>query len=206
MAKSRSSLEFTILSAEDLRIDGKPVKKNAFALVRTDHSNSKSTSAGDGSYPRWNEKVVLDFPRGTQFVTVEVQCRVGSAGNRVIGTVNVPVTDFLGHFKAPENYLNFLSYRLRDPRGGKNGIINFSVRVNGGGGGGDRSGAARKKESAGFGGNYEPSLSSTYLVPASWRTPSYPWAVPVAREGNGYGGGGGVVTGVPVWGANSRFI
>ncbi|CAN1236904.1 BON1-associated protein 2 [Linum grandiflorum] len=181
MAKSRSSLEFTILSAEDLRIDGKPVKKNAFALVRTDHSNSKSTSAGDGSYPRWNEKVVLDFPRGTQFVTVEVQCRVGSAGNRVIGTVNVPVTDFLGHFKAPENYLNFLSYRLRDPRGGKNGIINFSVRVNGGGGG-------------------------TYLVPASWRTPSYPWAVPVAREGNGYGGGGGVVTGVPVWGANSRFI
>ncbi|CAN1157488.1 BON1-associated protein 2 [Linum perenne] len=202
MSKSRT-LEFTILSAEDLRLDGKSVKRNAFALVKTNQSNSKSTSADSdgGSYPRWNEKLSVELPARAQSVTVEVQCKVGS-GNRVIGTAIVPVSDFLGGL-TPENYLHFLSYRLRDPRGVKNGIVNISVVASGGGGGGRGVGdygcsvAARKKEAAEFGGNY----ASAYSASPSWTTTSSSWGVPVAREGNGYSGGG-VVTGVPVWGAH----
>ncbi|CAI0453050.1 unnamed protein product [Linum tenue] len=191
------TLEFTILSAEDLRIDGRPVKKNAFAVVRTDPSNSGSTRADldGGSYPLWNEKVVVEMSMPMQkSVTVEVQCRVGS-GNRVVGSVAVPVSEFLGGL-TPEDYLHFLSYRLRDPRGVRNGIVNFSVRVIGGGGG-NCSAAARKNVGAEYGGfsTYGPSWGAQ----SSWRLQV---GVPVAGGRSNYGGGGGAVTGVPVWGSS----
>ncbi|CAI0386923.1 unnamed protein product [Linum tenue] len=134
----------------------------------------------------------------TSSVTVEVQCRVGS-GNRVVGAVAVPVSDFLGDL-TPEDYLHFLSYRLRDPRGVKNGIVNFSVRVIGGGGRGCSCSAAARKEmvGAGFGG------SSTYS-PSWGAPPSSSWrmqvGVPVVGGRRNYGGGG-VVTGIPVWGSS----
>ncbi|CAL1404290.1 unnamed protein product [Linum trigynum] len=195
------TLEFTILSAEDLRIDGRAVKKNAFAVVRTDPSNSGSTRADldGGSYPLWNEKVVvaMSMPM-TKSVTVEVQCRVGS-GNRVVGAVAVPVSDFMGGL-TPEDYLHFLSYRLRDPRGVRNGIVNFSVRVTGGGGG-NCSAAARKNvvaESYGGSSTYSPSWGARSS--SSW---GFQVGVPaVGGSRSNYGGGGGVVTGVPVWGSS----
>ncbi|CAL1404292.1 unnamed protein product [Linum trigynum] len=184
MAAGTRTLEFTILSAEDLRIDGRPVRKNAFVVVKTGPSNSGSTGADrhGGSYPLWHERVVVAMPvPTTKSVTVEVQCRVGS-GNRVVGSVAVPVSDFLGGL-TPEGYLNFLSYRLWDPRWVRNGIVNFSVRVVGGGGG-DCSEAARKKVGAeSYGG-------------ASWGVPAE------AGGRSNYGGGGGLVTGVPVWGSS----
>ncbi|CAI0380982.1 unnamed protein product [Linum tenue] len=93
----------------------------------------------------------------TKSVTVEVQCRVGS-GNRVVKAMAVPVSDFLGG-PTPEDYLHFLSYRLRDRRGVRNGIVNFSVRVIGGGGV-NCSAAARKEvgaESYGGSSTYSPS-------------------------------------------------
>ncbi|CAI0386922.1 unnamed protein product [Linum tenue] len=117
----------------------------------------------------------------TSSVTVEVQCRVGS-GNRVVGAVAVPVSDFLGDL-TPEDYLHFLSYRLRDPRGVKNGIVNFSVRVIGGGGRGCSCSAAARKGAP-------PS--------SSWRMQV---GVPVVGGRRNYGGGG-VVTGIPVWGSS----
>ncbi|CAN0838907.1 BON1-associated protein 1, partial [Linum grandiflorum] len=168
------------------------IKKNAFALVKTDLFNSKSTTTDfdSGSYPRWNEKLVVHLLARTQLVTVELQCKVG-AGNRVVG--------FLGDL-TPESYIQFLSYMLRDPRGVKNGIVNFSVRVIGGGGGGigyyGCSVAARKKEAAGFGGGYAASSCST----PSWKTTSSSWGVRAARDGDVGCDGGGVVIGVPVWG------
>ncbi|CAI0453048.1 unnamed protein product [Linum tenue] len=199
------TLEFTILSAEDLRIDGRPVKKNAFAVVRTDPSNSGSTRADldGGSYPLWNEKVVVEMSMPMQkSVTVEVQCRVGS-GNRVVGSVAVPVSEFLGGL-TPEDYLHFLSYRLRDPRGVRNGIVNFSVRVIGGGGGGGSGGgncsaAARKKvgvESCGGSSPYSASRGG----PSSSSSSS--WGVPAVGGSRSNYGDASVVTGVPVWGSS----
>ncbi|CAN1236891.1 BON1-associated protein 2 [Linum grandiflorum] len=199
MAKS-TVLEFTILSAEDLRIDGRSVKKNAFALVKTDLYNSKPTRADSdgGSHPHWNEKLVVGLLERTPFVTVEVHCKVRSK-NRVVGAARVPVSDFFGD-PTPENYRHFLSYRLLDPRGVKNGIVNFSVRVieGGGGGGGGWIGdygclvaaAGRKKEAAGrFGGGYSRSYS--------WDTTAWSWAIwTEVDDGNRCrsGGGGRVVT------------
>ncbi|KAL0379570.1 UNVERIFIED_CONTAM: hypothetical protein Sangu_0021300 [Sesamum angustifolium] len=58
-----------------------------------------------------------------RFLTVEVH----SPAN-IVGTANIPVSDFAGGF-LPANYLSFLSYRLRDANGEKNGIINLSVKV-----------------------------------------------------------------------------
>ncbi|KAA8520594.1 hypothetical protein F0562_014850 [Nyssa sinensis] len=80
-----------------------------------------------GSHPEWNEKLVVDMPVHAHSVTVEVQCKTNS-GNKVIGAARIPVSDFVGGY-TPENYLHFLSYRLRDDRGERNGIINLSVRV-----------------------------------------------------------------------------
>ncbi|GMI98372.1 BON ASSOCIATION PROTEIN 1-LIKE, BON association protein 2 [Hibiscus trionum] len=128
-AKSRT-LEITLLSAEDLRIDNKPIKKNAFVVVWTDTYNYKSTKmdAEGGSFPSWNDKLVMDMPMHTRFVTLQVKCKASGGGDKTVGDARIPVTDFLGWF-SPENRLQFLSYRLRDPKGLKNGIVNVSVRV-----------------------------------------------------------------------------
>ncbi|XVE77077.1 hypothetical protein DITRI_Ditri13aG0033000 [Diplodiscus trichospermus] len=127
-AKSRT-LEITILSAEDLRIDNKSVKKNAFVVVSIDPFHSKMTKMdGDGgSYPSWNDKLEMDMPMQTNFVSIEVKCK-GSGGQKTVGFARIPVTDFIGGY-SPETCVQFLSYRLRDPKGLKNGIINVSVRV-----------------------------------------------------------------------------
>lgn len=62
-----------------------------------------------------------------RFITVEVQCKT-SMGNKTVGVARVPVSDFVGEY-VPQSYLHFLSYRLRDYKGEKNGIINISVRA-----------------------------------------------------------------------------
>ncbi|GAB4861818.1 hypothetical protein Ancab_037074 [Ancistrocladus abbreviatus] len=134
------ALEITIISAEGLSMgSNRPVRKNTFVRVQTDPRNgqyqtcTKVDSQG-GSYPAWNEKLVLSMPMQAKFITLEVKCKAtpstGNGEDKLIGGATVPVSDFIGGF-APSNHLHFLSYRLRSLRGEKNGIINFSVKVNG---------------------------------------------------------------------------
>ncbi|TYH42975.1 hypothetical protein ES332_D11G097300v1 [Gossypium tomentosum] len=127
--KSRT-LEITILSAEDLRIHNKSVKKNAFVVVQTDSFNSKTTKMNrkGGSSPSWNDKLVMDMPMHTRFVTLQVKCKSSGGRDKTVGLVRIPVTDFIGGY-SPETCLQFLSYRLRDPKGLKNGILNVSIRL-----------------------------------------------------------------------------
>ncbi|XP_059654222.1 BON1-associated protein 1-like [Cornus florida] len=67
------------------------------------------------------------MPVHSRFMTVEVQCKT-SSGTKVIGIARIPATDFVGGY-IPDTYLHFLSYRLRDVSGERNGIINLSVRM-----------------------------------------------------------------------------
>ncbi|GLT79582.1 hypothetical protein SLA2020_510650 [Shorea laevis] len=128
--KSRT-LELTVLSAEDLRINNRNLKKNAFVVVSIDPFNHRmtKTDAQGGGYPTWNEKFVMDLPARERFIILEVKCRT-SSGDRRVGSAKVPVSEFIGGY-APENCLQFLSFRLWDATGQRNGIINFSVRVKG---------------------------------------------------------------------------
>lgn len=124
-------LEVTVISAEGLlRNRRQPVKKNAFVVVRSDPFNSRSTRVDlkGGSHPSWNEKLVMELPVHARFITVEAH-----SGSKAIGSADIPVGDFSGGH-LPENYLSFLSYRLRDAHGEKNGIVNLSVKVRGGSG------------------------------------------------------------------------
>ncbi|XP_073147210.1 BON1-associated protein 2-like [Henckelia pumila] len=124
-------IEVTVISAEGLLMNRRqPVKKNAFVVVRSDPFNSRSTGMDPqgGSCPSWNQKLVMELPVHARFITVEAH-----SGNKAIGSANIPVTDFCGGF-LPENSLSFLSYRLRDGGGEKNGIVNLSVKVRGGSG------------------------------------------------------------------------
>ncbi|KGN56545.1 BON1-associated protein 2 [Cucumis sativus] len=173
------TVEITVISGENLQIRGKPIKSDLFVTVRSDLQsengsvNTKIDRDGDG-FPRWNEKLVIDLPMHAAFVVVEV-CRSASSGRKVkiVGKSRVPVADFVaGHL--PESHLQFLSYRLRDEKGERNGIINLSVRVK--------------------------------LAPGVERIGvPVPVAMP-ARTFHG-GGGGGVVTGIPIWnvGYQERF-
>ncbi|KAL2460724.1 BON1-associated protein 2 [Abeliophyllum distichum] len=125
-------IEVTVISGEDLRVNRRtPLKKNAFVIVRSDPLNPRSTGMNTegGCNPIWNEKLVMDLPLHASFITVEVHCKVRS-GSKIIGTSRIPLSDFTGGY-LPVNYLSFLSYRLRDANGEKNGIINLSVKVNG---------------------------------------------------------------------------
>ncbi|KAK6162377.1 hypothetical protein DH2020_002218 [Rehmannia glutinosa] len=128
---SSKVIEITVISAEGLFVNKRqPVKKNLSITVKTDPINSRSTGQVDpegGSCPAWNEKMVMELPVHARFISVEAH-----SGSRIIGTANIPVSDFAGGH-LPENYLSFLSYRLRDSNGEKNGIVNLSVTVKGSG-------------------------------------------------------------------------
>lgn len=130
MESTSRTLEVTVISGENLRTNRKPVKKNAFVVIQTDSANKVCTTKMDadgGSYPSWNEKVVVDVPMHARFITVEVQCKT-SGGNKTVGVARVPISDFVGGH-VPQSYLHFLSYRLRDYKGERNGIINISVKA-----------------------------------------------------------------------------
>ncbi|KAL6005621.1 hypothetical protein ACLOJK_006191 [Asimina triloba] len=123
----RPFLDITVVSAEALSISDRPVKKNAFVTARTD-SGSASTSADEdgGGYPTWNEKLQLPLPAGGS-ITVEVQCKT-SSGPRMVGMAKIPMSDIVGGY-VPAHHTHFLSYRLRQPDGGRNGIINLCVKL-----------------------------------------------------------------------------
>nr|WNH14556.1 BON1 [Betula platyphylla] len=129
MESTSRTLEVTVISGENLRTNRKPVKKNTFVVIRTDSNNVCTTKmdADGGSYPSWNEKLVVDVPLHVRFITVEVQCKT-SVGNKIVGVARIPISDFVGGY-VPQSYLHFLSYRLRDSKGEGNGIINISVRA-----------------------------------------------------------------------------
>ncbi|CAA2969102.1 BON1-associated protein 2-like [Olea europaea var. sylvestris] len=126
---SSKTIEITVISGEDLCVNRRQrVKKNAFVIVQTDSSRATKMDTDGGSYPVWNEKFVMELPMHARFINVEVQCKAFTGGNNLIGTARIPVSDFSGGY-LPVNYLSFLSYRLRDGNGEKNGIINLSVKV-----------------------------------------------------------------------------
>ncbi|KAL3814864.1 hypothetical protein ACJIZ3_016132 [Penstemon smallii] len=125
-SSSSKSIEVNVISAEGLSINRKQ-PKNVFVILRSDPFNSRSTVTDieGGSYPKWNEKLVMELPSHARFITVEAH-----SGRKLIGSASIPVSDFCGGY-LPDNYLSFLSYRLRDANGEKNGIINLSVMVKG---------------------------------------------------------------------------
>ncbi|KAK3428719.1 BON1-associated protein 1-like [Eucalyptus grandis] len=170
------SLEVTVISGEDLRTNGRPVKNNAFVTVKADSCGSPSLppsstkpNAHGESNPYWDEKLHVDLPAGSRHVVVEVRQRSSSSRDRLVGTAWIPVSDFVGDY-TPENYLRFLSYRLRDAKGLRNGIINISVRV----------------VTSSCKGSSSCSLRPPPPLPE--------FRMPVDREEHG-----GTVTGVPVW-------
>ncbi|KAJ7962326.1 BON1-associated protein 2-like [Quillaja saponaria] len=171
------TLEITVLSGENLRIDRKPIKKNAYVVVRTDSNNIVTTRMDKegGNYPSWNEKMVMDMSMHVRFITIEVQCKT-VMGIRNIGMARIPVSDFVGGY-LPENYLHFLSYRLRDPEGDQNGIVNLSVRVKA----------------------TEPLEVLSCSRTAAWAGEHGGGSPGVQMSEMKTGNGGGVVTGVPVW-------
>ncbi|KAL5727605.1 hypothetical protein ACHQM5_000784 [Ranunculus cassubicifolius] len=132
MEKSSCSIEVTIISAEDLRHNGRPVKKNTFVTIETDSNSTPlftSTDTVGGSYPSWNEKLEFSFPYNGKNIRLDVKCKIGSSV-KTIGSVFIPLSDFLEDY-VPANCLHFLSYRLRDHDGDRNGIVNLSIRVEG---------------------------------------------------------------------------
>lgn len=135
MTTSSRVVEITILSAEDLRMNGKPLTKKSFVSVGSSGPEpgpnnfrvTKMDTEGGSSYPSWKEKVVVDVPLHARFIIAEVKCKTFT-GIKSVGTAKVPVSDFVGGY-VPENQLHFLSYRLWDDRMRRNGILNISVRV-----------------------------------------------------------------------------
>ncbi|XP_014497601.1 BON1-associated protein 2-like [Vigna radiata var. radiata] len=130
------TVEVTVLSAENLQMNKKPLRGNTFVTVHSDATTdagavTKVDSEG-GSYPSWNEKVVVNVPLHARFITVEVKSKTSSSssltGSNSIGVARIPVSDFIGGY-VPENQLHFLSYRLWDGNVRRNGVINISVRV-----------------------------------------------------------------------------
>ncbi|KAI4311527.1 hypothetical protein MLD38_036413 [Melastoma candidum] len=135
MSNACHTLQFAVILADDLTIGNRPVKTNAFVVVMTGYPSSYdpksySTMMSDrdgGACRRWNESLSVDLPRSTSHVVVEVR-RKGFFGIEVVGSANIPVSDFLGEGWGLQDHLHVLSYRLRGRNGVRNGIVNLSVR------------------------------------------------------------------------------
>ncbi|KAF8026998.1 hypothetical protein BT93_E0043 [Corymbia citriodora subsp. variegata] len=166
----KRSLEITLISAENIRLHKKPVK-NAVVVVRVEPGLECSTKPAPdkGTNPKWNESLVVDLPLHAGFITVEVKRKSSSGTYKLVGRATVPVSDLAGEFGAPEDYLHFLSYRLRDSNGVRtDGIINISAKM------------------------ATPATAHTYEVPR------LEISVPV-NDRRKMMAAGGVVTGVPIW-------
>lgn len=129
MEEKAASLEITVISAEELRIDNRPIKKNAFVAVGTGEEKWRSTSVDrdGGSYPSWNEKLEVELPPHARSIAVQVQCKT-AVGIKTVGSAEVPLSDIMEGY-VPARHLHFLSYRLRERDGRRNGIINLCVRM-----------------------------------------------------------------------------
>ncbi|KAI4369898.1 hypothetical protein MLD38_018293 [Melastoma candidum] len=127
-------VEIGVISAEQLTINGRPIKNKAFAtVVAGGCPNLKSYSTRideeGGHCPCWNEKFLVNLASTSRYILVEVHRR-GSSGDKIVGRAWIPVSDFSDEYSVPvANRLHFLSYRLRDTKGLKNGIVNVSIRV-----------------------------------------------------------------------------
>ncbi|XP_057450773.1 BON1-associated protein 2-like [Lotus japonicus] len=176
------TLELTILSAEDLRVDRKPATRDVFVVVQAESTHATAVSGDEygGGFHSWNQKFSVNLNMNTKFITFEVNCKTRSGSVKDIGVVRIPVSDFLGGL-VPDTFLRFLSYRLKDRYGNPNGIINFSVRAVSPGG------------KSGGGGSTAVDKVDGFSVPAA----------AADKIGGGSCGGsqvpaGGVVTGIPV--------
>ncbi|XP_021767332.1 BON1-associated protein 1-like [Chenopodium quinoa] len=132
---SSYSLDIIIKSTEALTIGNhKSVGKNVFVTVSMENqgwTNQLQTRlCNEGLKPEWNEKLIMDMPTNTKFIILEVRYKKRSS-DKLIGIAKVPTSDFSGN-NMPLNFQYCLCYRLRDRNGEPNGIINFSVTVNGG--------------------------------------------------------------------------
>ncbi|RRT71911.1 hypothetical protein B296_00006491 [Ensete ventricosum] len=132
MERTATTVEITIISAEELRHGRRPLDKGAFVAVRSGSDTHSQVATGvdrdGGGYPCWNEKLTMTLPPRSMSVGVYCRSKMGAGAARAVAAAEVPVSDFLWL----EDYLHLLSYKLRDSNGVGNGIINFSVRVIGG--------------------------------------------------------------------------
>ncbi|KAL2330405.1 hypothetical protein Fmac_017986 [Flemingia macrophylla] len=137
-SRKSATMEITIMSAENLCMNGRRIRKDAYVVAHTQsctklfttrtvtqEQERGSNSNSNNNNPSWNEKFMVSD--GAKWVTLEVQCKTWF-GVRSVGAARVAVDDFLGGFAAADR-VQFLSYRLWDEKGRRNGVINFLVRV-----------------------------------------------------------------------------
>lgn len=78
----------------------------------------------------WDESFVIHLPMPVMTSNIDLQVRcVNSKGrDRLIGSVVLPVSDFVGNYWL-ENHLHLLRYMLRDKKERRSGVVNLSVKV-----------------------------------------------------------------------------
>ncbi|XLS91071.1 hypothetical protein HN51_067079 [Arachis hypogaea] len=170
-------IELTILNAENLSVKGKPLRRNnnndaAYVVVHAQCSSTKH-------YPSWNEKFSMEVePATCRFISIEVRRKkwLGYSSGSV-AMAHVPVSELFG--------AQFLSYRLWDKKGDRNGIIDFSVRVRP-----SQSASSSSSSSS----SYSCSSMMTMQLEAAKRTEQVPM-----RENEE------PVTGVPLFWSNHRY-
>jgi hypothetical protein len=125
-----STLEITVISAEDLRQGRHHLGRGAFVTIRSGPAAVSTTSDTEDThgYPLWNERLHVREPSHGGWIQVDVsKKRHGDpTSNPVhVAGAKVPLSDFS---YGPAGYKHFLSYRLRDQEGRDNGIVNLCVR------------------------------------------------------------------------------
>ncbi|WOL13105.1 hypothetical protein Cni_G21874 [Canna indica] len=70
-----TTIEITIISAEDLRLGRRPLNRDAFVAVRAGHGRHHEATTNldgeGGSYPCWNQRFTMTLSPSTRSISVE---------------------------------------------------------------------------------------------------------------------------------------
>lgn len=129
------SLEFNIVSANDLKKVNTFGKQSCFVVVYVNSSQKTQTKVDrvGGRNPSWNSRLNVACDERTliksgSYVTVEIYC-AGRITNKLLGTVTIPLNEVGRDGKSGATKPQIMAYQVRRRSGKIQGVLNLAVKL-----------------------------------------------------------------------------
>lgn len=135
MSLDQRSLEFNIVSANDLKKVKIFGKQSCFIVVYVNPSQKVSTKVDrvGGRNPCWNSRLLVTcdeqmFTKSGSYITVEIYC-AGRITNKLVGTVTIPLNEVGRDGKSGATKPQVMAYQVRRRSGKVQGVLNLAVKL-----------------------------------------------------------------------------
>lgn len=129
------SLEFNIVSANDLKKVKGFGKQSCFVVVYVNPSQKSSTKVDrvGGRNPCWNSRLIVTcdermFTKSGSYITVEIYS-AGHITNKLLGTVTIPLNQVGRDGMSGATKPQVMAYQVRRRSGKIKGVLNLAVKL-----------------------------------------------------------------------------